>query len=252
MDIALNIIFDILTNDDEKIKIQFEDFLKAKLTGSGEEFTIKIHNGQVSVVDSKYNKISLNFNSDLEYRRKLKSKSTEIISKAVGSGKKGNHILDLTAGLGIDAISLVQLGYYVVSIERNPLVYLALKSAYDQWTSELKPNLTFIFADVMTVLQSLAQGIYLFADQNLYTVGYYDPMFPQKKKSALPKQEMVLLQKLTNEDPDANQTVLRLAGLKASEKIFKRFVVKRPLNAETIVKPSSQLKGKLIRYDIYD
>lgn len=248
----MNIHFDVITSDDEKIKIQFIDFLKNKQLPSDQQFTIKIKNGQVSLIDSTKNKICLDFNNDLEYRRKLKSKSTELISKAVGSGKKSNHILDLTAGLGVDAISLVQLGYSVVAIERNPLVYLALQSAYDNWTSELKSQLTFVFSDVLSVIQSLRQGLYVFADQNLYNVAYYDPMFPQKKKSALPKQEMVLLQKLTNEDPDANDTVFKLTNAKSSEKFFKRFVVKRPLNAETIVKPSSQLKGKLIRYDIYD
>ena len=98
----------------------------------------------------------------------------------------------------------------------------------------------------------LFRSLYVFADQNLYTVAYYDPMFPQKKKSALPRQEMVLLQKLTDEDPDANDTVMKLTNSNSTEKFFKRFVVKRPLNAETRVKPSSQLKGKMIRYDIYD
>lgn len=244
----MKIHFDILTSDDEKIKIQFIDFLKDKQLPTDENFTIKIHIGQVSIIDSANNKICLDFNSDLEYRRKLNSKTTELISKAVGSGKKSNHILDLTAGLGIDAISLVQLGYFVVSVERNPLVFLALQSAYDNWISDLKDHLTFVFADVMTVVQSLRQGLYVFPDQSHYNVAYYDPMFPQKKKSALPKQEMVMLQKLTNEDPDANENVAQLSA----GKFFKRFVVKRPLNAETIVKPSSQLKGNLIRYDIYD
>ena len=248
----MNIHFDTLTSDDEKVKIQFIEFLKNKQLPSSEKFTIKIHDGQVSIIDTTKNKICLNFNEDLEYRRQLKSKNTELISKAVGSGKKSNHILDLTAGLGVDAISLVQLGYFVVSIERNPLVYLALQSAYDNWTSDLKPNLTLVFSDVMAVVQSLKQGLYVFADQNLYTVAYYDPMFPQKKKSALPRQEMVLLQKLTDEDPDANDTVMKLTNSNSTEKFFKRFVVKRPLNAETRVKPSSQLKGKMIRYDIYD
>lgn len=240
--------FEVLDSESEKIKTDCLAFLKNKKLPSDVKITIQIAQQKLLIKDSENNKICLDFNNDIDYRRQLKSKGSELISRAVGAGKKGNHVLDLTAGMGVDAVTLTQLGYQVVSVERHPLVYLCLESAYNQWISPHKDRLKFIFSDVLSVIQQVRAGMYAFPDQSLFQVAYYDPMFPQKKKSALPRQEMVLLQKLTNEDPDSPQVIENLV----KNKFFKRIVVKRPLNAETIIKPSSQLKGKLIRYDIYD
>lgn len=244
----MSIEFQTTTSADETQKQQFLDFLKTTAFNSSEKMFVRIDNGELTIMDKVGNKININFNEDLDYRRVLKSKSSELISRAVGAGKKSNHILDLTAGLGVDAISLVRLGYSVTAVERNPLVYLSLQAAYEQWTSEHKVRFKIIYGDCVSLPQQIRAGLFMFPDQNQYTVAYYDPMFPQKKKSALPRQEMVLLQKLTNEDPDAVQIMTQII----QGAFFKRFVVKRPLNAETVLKPSTQLKGKLIRYDIYD
>lgn len=248
MDCSLSIEFQTTTLEDEQQKQSFLEILKTIAFQTSEKILVRIDHGQVTILDQAQNKIRLNFNEDLDYRRVLKSKSSELISKAVGSGKLGNHILDLTAGLGVDGISLVRLGYSVTSLERNPLIYMGLQAAYDQWTSDLKSNFRVVFADCSTIPNQLKSDLFVFPDQNLYNVGYYDPMFPQKKKSALPRQEMVLLQKLTQEDPDGIQIMTQLI----QSGFFKRLVVKRPLNAETVLKPTSVLKGKLIRYDIYN
>lgn len=47
-----------------------------------------------------------------------------------------NHILDLTAGLGIDAVFLSQLGFQVTSIERNPLLVFLLQEAQKKTNRE--------------------------------------------------------------------------------------------------------------------
>lgn len=248
MGCSLSIEFQTTTLDDEQQKQRFLEILKRSPLNTNEKIKVRIDHGQVTIADESKNKIQINFNEDMDYRRVLKSKSSELISRAVGGGKVSEYILDLTAGLGVDAISLIRLGYKVTSLERNPLIFLSLQSAYEQWTSDLKNNLKIIFADCATIPLQLKSGIFQFPDQNKYSVAYFDPMFPQKKKSALPRQEMVLLQKLTLEDPDAIQIMTQLI----QGGFFKRLVVKRPLNAETVLKPSSQLKGKLIRYDIYN
>ena len=72
-------------------------------------------------------------------------------------------------------------------------------------------------------------------------------MFPQKKKSALPKQEMVIFKNLVGSDDDATE-VLSLA---IGSKKFKRCSVKRPLSAEPLLPTSGSIEGKIIRYDIY-
>ena len=77
---------------------------------------------------------------------------------------------------------------------------------------------------------------------------YIDPMFPERKKSALVKKDMQILQRLHGEDDNAAE-LLENALLFAK----KRVVVKRPIQAETVSekKPNTCIKSKKTRYDIY-
>ena len=77
---------------------------------------------------------------------------------------------------------------------------------------------------------------------------YIDPMYPERKKSALVKKEMQILQRLHGED-DGNEQLLALALRYAR----KRVVVKRPINAEILsdIKPNTSVRSKKTRYDIY-
>jgi 16S rRNA (guanine1516-N2)-methyltransferase len=160
------------------------------------------------------------------------------MSRALGSGKQGKRVLDLSAGLGIDAVFLAQLGYHVTAVERNPFIYIALKTALDHLTANYRSNLKFVFDQAQNFLQN---------NTCEFDVCYFDPMFPSKTKAALPKQEMVFFKNLVGSDEDA-ATVLEIA---LSTKKFKRCVVKRPLSAEPLLKPAGHIKGKIIRYDIY-
>lgn len=189
------------------------------------------------IFDKLGNKFSIDFvNNKLNYMKKKGSIKTELISKALGAGKQGLNILDLGAGLGIDAVFLSQLGYKVTALERNPLIFLALTEALKQ-KSDLE--LKIIFSESSEYLKN----------QIIETdLVYFDPMFPEKRKSALPRQEMVFFKNLVGPDEDAAD-VLSLATLKAGAK---RLVVKRPLKAPALLKPNTTLSGKLIRFDIYN
>ncbi len=192
-----------------------------------------------TIIDSENRKLRIDFQNDSEnYKKKKLSISSEPLSRALGSGAKGLRILDLSAGMGIDAIFLVQLGYQVTAIERNPLLFLTLQNAQQKWNDEYKKNINFVFSESQAYLNSTVEN---------FDVCYFDPMFPQKKKSALPKQEMVLFKNLIGADEDASN-VLKLA---LDSKKFKRCVVKRPVSAESLLSPSGAIKGKIIRYDIY-
>ena len=192
------------------------------------------------IFDKLGNKFSIDFvNNKLSYVKPKGSIKMELISKAMGSGKHGLRLLDLSAGLAIDAVFLAQLGYAVTALERNPLIYLALSEALQKKPEKTqKLNLEFIFIDAIQYLKN----------QTLITdVIYFDPMFPEKIKSALPKQEMVFFKKLVGPDEDATE-VLR-AALKV--KGIKRVVVKRPRKALALLKPMASIEGKLIRFDLY-
>lgn len=78
---------------------------------------------------------------------------------------------------------------------------------------------------------------------------YLDPMFPERKKSALVKKEMRVFHDLVGSDDDADQ-LLQIA----LQSGVKRIVVKRPRIAPTLnaaTQPSHILSGKSNRYDVY-
>ena len=188
-----------------------------------------------TIFDQDGRKFKIDFLGDsLNYNKVKSSVNKEPLAKALGSGNKGYKLLDLSAGLGVDSIFLYQLGFKVTAVERNPLVYMALKIA-----SEHLPEVEFIYSDSLKFLETVSP--------EQFDVAYFDPMFPDKKKSALPKQEMVFFKNLVGHDEDA----INIVNLATERKLFKRFVVKRPLAAEPFKKPAGSIEGKIIRYDIY-
>lgn len=191
------------------------------------------------ITDHEGNRFAIDFANDRQnYHKRRASMKNELISRAMGGGKCGKKILDLSAGMAQDAVFLSQLGYDVVAVERSPLLYLTLRDALERYDVG---GLQIRFAEAQAYLVQAADAI---------DVIYFDPMFPEKnKKSALPRQEMVLFKKLVGADEDAAQvlqTALRYPGVR-------RVVVKRPLKAPWLadLKPQGSVAGKLIRFDIY-
>jgi 16S rRNA (guanine1516-N2)-methyltransferase len=211
---------------------------------SVDHLTIEYKSQYPIFVDNEKRKFQIDFVNDRNSYHKFKSGlSSEPLSRAVGSGKYGKKILDLSAGLGIDAVFLAQMGYQVTAVERNPFIYLALENALMNLKSNYAENIKFVHSDAQDFLDKI--------DGN-YDVCYFDPMFPNKNKSALPKQEMVFFKNLVGADLDSSQVLMSAL----QSKKFKRCAVKRPLSAEPLglnekIKPVGQIKGKIIRYDIY-
>lgn len=191
------------------------------------------------IIDSENRKLRIDFNNDTENYNKFKSNITsEPLSRALGAGKKGLKVLDLSAGMAVDSLFLAQLGYTVKGIERNPLLFLAVQTALKNCAVQINSKLSFEFSEALNFLENCNEK---------FDVCYFDPMFPQKKKSALPKQEMILFKNLVG--PDADAALVLQAAINTNK--FNRIVVKRPLSAEPILKPSGAIEGKIIRYDIY-
>ena len=78
-------------------------------------------------------------------------------------------------------------------------------------------------------------------------VVYLDPMFPERTKSAAVKKKFQLLHHL--EQPCADEEALVKAALAARPR---KVVIKRPVKGPLLagVKPSYQLAGKAVRYDV--
>ena len=152
-------------------------------------------------------------------------------------------ILDLTAGGGRDSAILASLGATVTMLERNPLQALLLEDGIRRLRLSgimLSRHLSLVHADAMGYLSSLDK-------EQIPDVIYFDPMHPERDKTALVKKDMQVLQQIIGEDEDKRQVAeYALACTK------KRLVIKWPRKkAPLLEKPQFSLVGKTIRYDIY-
>ena len=160
-------------------------------------------------------------------------------------GRKTKTIIDATTGWAQDSLCLFRMGYDVTCIERSPMMTELLADAFvrlaqESWVQKLELSPPILMrGNAIELLQTLE-----FAPDCIYL----DPMFPPKrKKSALSKKSMTILQEVVGEDLD--KTELFEAAFAATGK---RIVVKSPDYAEPLGgKPSESFSGKLLRYDVY-
>lgn len=164
------------------------------------------------------------------------------IARAVGIKKYGLplSIIDATAGLGSDAFVLASIGCEVTLLERNDTLYNSLQSAIDcapEGIADIISRMQIIYGNAIELLKTLQADVV-----------YLDPMFPERSKTALVKQEMRELKKLVGEDQDQDSLLLP-----ARQAATKRVVVKRPKGARYLnnEKPHTSMLGKSNRFDIY-
>jgi 16S rRNA (guanine1516-N2)-methyltransferase len=185
------------------------------------------------------------------HRRLYGGGKSQTIAKAVGiKDKIRPHVADLTAGLGGDAFVLATLGCRVTLVERNPVVVALLRDGLeraaiaaeeDRELADILDRMTLVQTDSQRWLDELPA-----AEQP--EVIYLDPMFPERKKSALVNKNMQAFQQVVDADEDAD-ALLPLALTNA----LYRVVVKRPAQAPWLanIKPALALEGKSVRFDIY-
>ena len=165
---------------------------------------------------------------DAAYRRATTSRR-QPIARAVGLKRGRPTVVDATAGLGRDTMVLAFLGCAVTAVERSPILGVMLRDGLERAAQEaegqgelervLRNRIRLIIGDAREVLTQLPA-------QEAPEVVYLDPMFPPKKKTALPKKEMRVLRRLVGDDPDAGmllETARRVARA--------RVVVKRTPHA---------------------
>ncbi len=178
------------------------------------------------------------------HRRQQALSSKELLSKAVGLKPQTKPmIIDATAGLGRDSFILATRGYHLTLLERSPIVHALLQDAllrahYHASTASIAARLHLINANALTWLNC----------HDKPDVIYLDPMFPERRKSASVKKEMLILQELLGKETDATP-LFELALTCAAHRV----VVKRPRLAPFMTerKPSFSLEGKSSRFDIY-
>lgn len=224
------------------------------------------HDDLIELYDRQLNvTISIDFiNGPLAHRQQYGGGRGQAIAKAVGlkSGATPS-ILDVTAGLAGDAFVLASLGCPVTLIERSPVIFLLIENAVERASFNerfqmiLQQGFHLINTDandyITSALATKNRGTGEINKSDTTSTAqpdviYIDPMYPERKKSALVKKDMQILQRLHGKDDNAAE-LLENALLFAK----KRVVVKRPINAKTLSKriPGTCVKSKKTRYDIY-
>lgn len=203
-------------------------------------FSIHYSDEQVLVKDQQGRKLEIDFDKNhLDYQRRGHRGKNELIAKALGAGKGVKRVVDLSVGMAIDSVFLTQLGFEVEGVERSPVLYMLLSEAFARTQQVSLKRYKLHFGDSLDFLKSL--------EDDRYEAIYFDPMYPHKKKSALPKQEMMVFRDLVGSDQDASEVLKAALGCPV-----RRVVVKRPLSAEELL-PGVQhaFEGKVVRYDTY-
>lgn len=180
----------------------------------------------------------------LDYRRRHGGGTQEPLAKAVGlRGGFRPQLLDATGGFGNDSFVLASLGCPVTLCERSPVMAALLADALAR--AGQNPALAAIAARI-TLLQGDARDE--LARGRQHDVICLDPMFPPRRKSALPRRTMVQLQQLVGHDEDAD-ALLPLA----LERARYRVVVKRPRQAPPLAGLAAHhsFEGSSCRFDVY-
>ncbi len=210
------------------------------------------HDDLVELYDRQLNtSISIDFlKGPLAHRQQFGGGRGQAIAKAIGmrSGVTPS-VLDTTAGMAGDAFVLATLGCSITLLERSPIIFALIEDAVQR--ASLNESFTEILEQGFNIVNREANDYIREQIEDGGTapdVIYIDPMYPQKKKSALVKKDMQILQRLHGADDNAGE--LLDSALTYARK---RVVVKRPIQAETISekKPNTCIKSKKTRYDIY-
>ncbi len=164
---------------------------------------------------------------------KARAAQSLLLARACGAGKHPS-VADLFAGWGTDGLSLALKGCAVTLVERSPLVWALLD------------DLVVRHALPATVVCAEA-GAWCRAHRKTVDVAYLDPMFPPRRKQALPDQSMQLLRGLAARDDE--HLAERLDQARATAR--QRVVVKRRLHDPAAGRPAWQLRGGRIRFDVY-
>lgn len=184
----------------------------------------------------------------LAHRLKYGGGRGQPLARAVGmkSGYRPD-IVDATAGLGRDAFILASLGSRVTLCERSAVLAALLQNGIDRAIEDPEIG-SWVSERLQLVYTDSAEYLLTIDDAQRPDVVYIDPMYPEKKGSALVKKEMLALQRLIG--PDTDSAKLFHNAVQAARR---RVVVKRPKHANWLhgQRPDTSIESKNTRYDIY-
>lgn len=192
-------------------------------------------------------KLSIDFSSpDILERINPKTKKCNVVQAVEGRSKGVLKILDTTAGLGRDAFTLASRGHLVTAIEKDTYIFLLLYNALER----AKNNTHLAKIANQIKLLNADSCDFIIKTNTSFDCAYLDPMFPEREKSAKVKKEMQIFHKIAFNKDENNSELLEKILI---HRIAKKVIVKRPIKADFLAnkQPTSQLKGKANRFDIY-
>ena len=193
--------------------------------------------------------VFVDFSSGEFARRVQGSGRRSLLARAIGFKGTPLRVVDATAGLGGDAMLMALLGCEVTAIERDSVVFALLqdgleRASMDGAFSEAAGRIHLVEADGVD---------YLGGREEVQEVVYLDPMFPVRRKTALPGRELQVLARLVGHGEMAEGEALLRAALEAGAR---RVVVKRADDGAVLAAPSGggpavQFSGRTVRFDTY-
>lgn len=180
-----------------------------------------------------------------EFRRRAEgSGRRSLLARAIGFKGQPLRVVDATAGLGRDSMVMALLGCDVTAVERDCVVFALLEDGLTRDQSEASERVSLVLADAAAYLGQMGE---------MPDVVYLDPMFPTRKKSALPGRELQALARLVGHGGIGEAEELLEAALVSGAR---RVVVKRsddgaPLAAAGWARPDVQFAGRTVRFDVY-
>lgn len=179
--------------------------------------------------------------------RRLQAGRRQPLARACGLHKThGLSVLDCTAGLAQDSLTLAALGSPVQPLERHPVVHRMLLEAFSAPPATDRLNIALAHCRSPLLADAGAYLNRLTGDE--WDVIYLDPMFSGYTRKALPKKSMQIFALLCGEDHDASNLLASALG-----KAVRRVVVKRGPQAPFLAgrTPDHQVTGNRTRFDIY-
>jgi len=184
----------------------------------------------------------------LAHRQQFGGGRGQAIAKAIGL-KQGKNpaVLDVTAGLARDAYILATLGCRMTLVEQSSILCALIEDGIKHGL-ENEQIAQILSGQFELHNQNAINFMNKLSDEQRPDVIYIDPMYPERKKSALVKKDMQILQRLLGKNE--NDGELLEAALNFTKE---RVVIKRPVHAPclTDTKPTTSIHSKKTRYDIY-
>lgn len=231
-------------------KAQYTENAPAHDQGAG--LMLLLDDSGLSLTDGKIS-LQADFTSMLP-RLKKSNLEREFLVKA--SRIKGMNAVDgqlravdATAGFGEDSLLLAAAGYNVELYEYDPVIAALLRDALrraakssDDALRDAVSRMDLREGDSVSAMRAMA------GSNEPPDIVLLDPMFPERRKSALVKKKFQLLQQLESPCEGADESELLEAAEAAGPR---RIIIKRPLKGPYLAgrRPGYSITGKAVRYD---